>query len=154
VRLLQILMQAEDVALGILEPGRLLRAEHAHVLHGPEPRQVVVGERDAARLQVADGRGDVVDLEAERRVLGLRSFRLGKEGDLRPAAAVDELSGGLRAERLEAELVLVEAAGALEILDGEQPGDLRGSHPGTSMLTAPPLYAPRPRSAIGRNAYA
>src|SRR5690606_41570114 len=47
-----ILVQAENVALGIVEPRGLLGAEHADVPDRLEPRQIVVGEDHAPALQL------------------------------------------------------------------------------------------------------
>ena len=54
-------MQAQDVAFGVLEPGRLFRAEHADMLDRLEPRQVVVGKAHAGCPQRRDSRFDVFD---------------------------------------------------------------------------------------------
>lgn len=37
-------MNAEVVAFGVFEPGRLLSTEHADMIHGFEPREVVILE--------------------------------------------------------------------------------------------------------------
>ena len=64
------------------------------------------------RLQRSDGVTDVVDLEAQRRMFGLRSFVLRKQRDLGAAAAVDELAVGPQSVWLEAKSLLVKAPSA------------------------------------------
>src|ERR1700750_1983260 len=59
----QVLVDAEDVALWIAEPGRLLGAEHAHVSDRLEPGEVVVVEDHAAGLELLDRRADVAHAE-------------------------------------------------------------------------------------------
>ena len=61
----QILMQTEDVALGIKKPSRLFGAQHADVLHSLQPRKVVVLEHDASLLQLGNARRDVGHPEAD-----------------------------------------------------------------------------------------
>src|SRR6266480_6982677 len=92
-----IFVQTKDVAFGVLEPRGLFRSEHGDVIDCLEARQVVVGEHDAARLERADRGGDVLDLEAERRMRGLGAAGLREEGDLGSIAAVYELAAQLGA---------------------------------------------------------
>jgi hypothetical protein len=113
-----IFVNAEGVAFGILEPRGLLRAEHGDVIDGLEARQVVVGEHHAASLERADRGGDVLDLEAQRRVRSLGSAWFREERDLGAAAAIYEFATGLGADGFEAELLAVEAACALQIETG------------------------------------
>lgn len=49
-----ILVQTQDIPLGIVEPGRLFRPQHADVPFGLEARQVIVGEDDPTALQLGD----------------------------------------------------------------------------------------------------
>jgi hypothetical protein len=107
-------VQAENISFRVLEPRGSFRAEHADVLDRLQARQVVVGELHAAPLKLANCGADVADLEAERRVFRLGSARPGKERDLGAAAAVRELAVGSRCTAFEPELLLVEAACALE----------------------------------------
>ena len=57
-----------------------------------EARQVVIGEHDTARLERTDRGGDVLDLEAQRRMRGLGAARFREERDLGSAAAVYEFA--------------------------------------------------------------
>src|SRR6266545_1256501 len=123
-----LLVETEDVLLGVLEPGGLLGAEDTDVLDGLQAWKVVVGELDPARLQPADGGGDVVDLEAQRGVLGPGALGLGEQGDLGATAAVNELAVRLLADRLELELLSVEAARTRQVLDRKDAGDLCVPH--------------------------
>ncbi len=82
-----VLVQAEDVSFGVFELTRFFRAQHADVFDRHEPREVVIGKLDAARLQRSDGVADAVDLETERRMLGLRPFGLREQRDFSAAAA-------------------------------------------------------------------
>ena len=72
-------MNAEIVALGVLEPGRLLCPQHAHVLDRLQSREVVVLENNASLLQLGDAGADVSYLEADRRVVRPCSFGLREE---------------------------------------------------------------------------
>ena len=60
-RLGEIFVQAEDVALRIREPRGLLGPQNAHVLHGLETGQVVVGEDDAVVFKRGNRRANVLD---------------------------------------------------------------------------------------------
>src|SRR5260221_6044591 len=120
-----IFVNAEGVAFGMLAPGGLFRAEHGDVIDRLEARQVVVGEHHAARLERADRGGDVLDLEAQRRVRGLGAARFREERDLGAAAAVYEFAARLGADGFEPELLAVEAPGAFDIDDRKHATDLR-----------------------------
>src|SRR6195952_546531 len=46
------LVQAQHISVRVLEPGRLLGAQHTHMVNRLQSRQVVVGEGDAPALQI------------------------------------------------------------------------------------------------------
>ncbi len=81
------LVDAEDVALRVLEPRGLLRSDHADVVDGLQAGQVVVLEHHAAVLELVDLLHHVGDLEAQGGVLGPGSLGLRDEGDGRLARA-------------------------------------------------------------------
>lgn len=112
-------MDAEEVALGVFEPRRLLRAEHADVVDGLEVGLVVILEHHVGLLELADAVGDVAHLNADRRVVGLGALGFGKQRQGAAAHRIDELAVGAHATGREAEAALVEGAGAGHVLDGE-----------------------------------
>ena len=77
---------------------------------GLEPQHVVVRELDAARLEKQDRRFDLLDLEAQRRVFGLRATPLGEEGQRGAADAVVELAVRASTQCFQSQAVLIEAA--------------------------------------------
>src|SRR5688572_8431688 len=111
------LEQAEDVAVGILEPGRLHALGDIEVAALLEPRHVILLEENALVLEVADFGFDVIDRERQ-------SGRLVGPGMLR-AIDVDHRLAALHLEHLaahrflclEAERVLVEFARPIDVLD-------------------------------------
>ena len=104
------LMDAKDVALGVLEPRGLVGSDHSDVLHRLETGQIVVLEHHAALLQLLYFLHHVLHLEAQRRVLGLRTLGLGDERDGgSPRAREHEIAVGREAQRLQAQRFLVEA---------------------------------------------
>src|SRR5690606_25899091 len=115
----KVLMDAKVVAFGVLEPGGLFGAQYADVTDGLQARQVVVLEDDAARFEIGDLGRDVVHAETDRGMFGLRPIGLRKQGKRRAAAPELELAVGRIADRRQAETVLVEAAGPVEIDDRE-----------------------------------
>jgi hypothetical protein len=76
VRLAQLLVEAQDVALGVDESGALLVLCDPHVVHGLEAGQVIVLEAHAALLQIPDFAFQVAHFEAEGGVFRLRAFRM------------------------------------------------------------------------------
>ena len=46
-------MQAQDIPLGVIEPGRLFRAQHADMLHRLEARQVIIRKDHAPENMAA-----------------------------------------------------------------------------------------------------
>jgi len=84
---LTALGHTQVVAFCVLEPGRLVRPEHAHVVDRLQIGEVIILEHHPAPLQIGDDLLDSADLEAQCGVLSLGTFRLGDEGDLSIAAA-------------------------------------------------------------------
>ena len=80
-------MHAQIVAFAVLEPGRLVRAQHADVVDSLEIGKVVILEHHTLRFEVRNHPFDGLDLEAQRSVLGLGALGLGDERDVRIAAA-------------------------------------------------------------------
>lgn len=85
----------------------------------PEAGKIVVGEGHAAPLEFPDGRADILDTEADRGVLGLRSLGSWEERDLGPAAAVDDPPLRALAIRRQRQLLLVEPARPRHVADGK-----------------------------------
>src|SRR5439155_24546962 len=67
----------QDVAIQVLEPGALLLAHVRDAIHGLQPGEVVLLERDATVPQLLDRRRQVVDLEGHARRL-VRPGELGR----------------------------------------------------------------------------
>src|SRR4051812_25225709 len=122
------LADAEHVALAVAEPAgtladrvlaRIVALDVGDAVHGAKARHVDLLEHDAALLELAHGGVDVVHLPAH---LGERARRGALRLEEREVAAVrrpvEEAAGPL-VDRLEAELLRVEAARAFEILRGQ-----------------------------------
>src|SRR5688572_2662922 len=112
------LYYGEDVALAVLEPRRLSAPAGEDAVLGLHVRHVVFLELHAALLQLGDFALDVLDLP--ERLAGLRGAGvLGRIEKARSALAelVDHAAGDLLLG-LEADLVLIEPAGAADILGG------------------------------------
>src|SRR6185436_8822347 len=109
-------MNAQDIALGVFEPGSLIRSHHADMLHRLESREVLF----------PDFSHYIADFETERGVLGLRPLRLGNQsyGGL-AAAGKDEISIGGKSFRGKTELFFVKVASAVHIDDGKDRGNRR-----------------------------
>src|SRR6187401_2675725 len=107
-------MNAQDVALRVLEPGCLVRSHHADMLHRLESRKVIFLEYHAALFQFPDFSHHIPDFETERGVLGLRSMRLGNQGyGGFTAAGKDEIPVGGKSLRGKTKLFFVKVASAV-----------------------------------------
>ncbi|OHC77408.1 MAG: hypothetical protein A3H24_10520 [Rhodoferax sp. RIFCSPLOWO2_12_FULL_60_11] len=56
-----VFVQAQDIAFGVLKPGRLLRAEHADMVDRFQVGVVVIGKSYATLPKPSNGISDVVD---------------------------------------------------------------------------------------------
>src|SRR5687768_6033891 len=111
------LEQAEDVAVGILEPGRLHALGDIEVAALLEPRHVILLEENALVLEVANLGLDVVDRERQSgRLVGPGMFRA-VDVDHRVAALHLEDFAAHSVLGFEAEGVLVEFPCAIDVLD-------------------------------------
>src|SRR5215218_2882148 len=121
---LLLLDKAQDVAVGILEPGGLEAARaDVKVAARLEPRKVVLLERDSLFLQLTDLGLDIVDVEVERG----RLVRSGKVGLVDVNGRVTALQRHTFAPILlgpEAQYVLVKLARAVDVLDRDHRGGI------------------------------
>src|SRR5450759_1654894 len=85
------LVQAQDVALGVVEPRGLLVAHDAHVVDGLDLWRVVVEEAYAATLEVLDLIGDVLDRKGQHGVSALRAWLGFHQADLRARPGLQEV---------------------------------------------------------------
>src|SRR5689334_5551102 len=113
-----LLDQRHDVSLGILEPRRLRAAALGDALHRLHAGQVVVFELHAARLELLHLALEVVHLPKRLALLrGAGERRLVHEATRVVRELVCDAAGGFLAV-LQADLLLVEAARALQVLGG------------------------------------
>lgn len=91
-KLFKLFMDTQNIPFRIVEPRGFLGAQHANMVHGFESRDVVVVEDHAVFLELRDGFHNILDLEAERRVVGFRGRAAREQRDERAAAGVNELS--------------------------------------------------------------
>src|SRR4051794_25876902 len=138
------LTDPEQVALAVAEPGAALAAsvlarvvalDVGDRVDRAEPGRVDLLEDDAAGPQLGDGRLDVVDLPAHLREGARGGAGRLEEGEVARGGAVQEPARAL-VDRLEAELLRVEAAGAGEVLGGKARG-------GASVLQHVPIMTRR-----------
>ena len=127
-RLTDGLPDPDQVALAVAKPGAALAAgalarvvalDLGDAVAGDEAGDVVVLEHDAAGAQLREGRLEVLDLEGHLRVLTRRAPGREEDGEVAGPRAVEQPAGAL-VGRLEAELLRIERAGAVEVL-GRQP---------------------------------
>src|SRR3954452_5117056 len=123
------LADAEQVALAVAKPGGTLPGaalagvialDLRDAVGRGQPRNVVLLEDDAAVPELAHRRLDVVDLPPHLRVLARRCARRLKDRELTAAAAIAKAARP-HLDRLQAQLLRVEAPGPVEVLRG-QPG--------------------------------
>jgi ATP-dependent Lhr-like helicase len=112
---LQVLVDAEDVSLRILEPGRFFRAEDADLVDGSQAGQVVVFEDDAPRAELGHRCAGVGHFEADRGVLRLGGLGFGQQCQQTAARFEENLAVSARAEVPQPEDASIEIAGALRI---------------------------------------
>ncbi|VXB98835.1 hypothetical protein ARTHRO9AX_200079 [Arthrobacter sp. 9AX] len=111
-------VDAEDIVLGVHEPGAFLRVRGADMVLGPEVRQVVVLELHSPGFHVPDRPFDVRHLEAQCSVLGMFAIRDGQQLQHGTAVGAEEFASVISHSAVrESELFGVEPAGALRIID-------------------------------------
>jgi hypothetical protein len=116
---LPVLVDAEDVALRVAEPGGALGAQHAHALDCLEAGQVVLLEAHAARAKSLHLGGDVAHLEGQGRVIGAGRGGARVERERRPPGLVPGLAVWAFAAGRKAQRLLVELPGAGHLDDGQ-----------------------------------
>src|SRR5687768_16744123 len=106
----------EDVALAVLEPGGLRAAAGIDAVPALHPWHVVLLELHAAGLELSHLAFDIVDLPERLARLGRAGVRRWIEEASRALAELVDHAARHLLLGLEAELALVELAGALDVL--------------------------------------
>jgi len=119
---MQVLVNAEDVSLGVFEPGRFFGTEDADLVDGLEAGEVVVFEDHAAGGQGGHGCSGVGDFETDGGVLGVGAMRLLQECQKTAAELEEILAVSAGSEVPQAQNASVEIARAFGVDDREDGG--------------------------------